>query len=378
VSDADADAAVDAAAELTDEIATPIAPPAERAATAGPPRSGPPPSGRFPAARRHSGLRRRGLAHWLTASIGFGMSAGPLIALVFNHGRPQPMVVAIVSAPLAVLAASFVATGVFFMHWTWRASLWRAVVVLLVGSVVFLLPNAVNPPATGDFWWSTVLEKYAVSCLPYPFIGWLVMPGIRRRLAVEVCTLLAAGMALGWPVLLRAMQDQTADVLRRELALPPSMLYVLDMPGAKTVHGYRYDEPAVSLGYRLPGSGPAITAGSPDLGYDVDIVVFPAARPSPCAELPAILASVDGFSRQGMSCARTAAGLWRAADDGTFEALDDATEVELVDGEYVAVTVGRQSGQFDGEFAVLFADLRHPTSAQLVQVGLAGGPSPLE
>ena len=157
----------------------------------------------------------------------------------------------------------------------------------MAGSVVFLLPNAVNPPATGDFWWAGVLEKYALSCAPYPLVGWLVMPGIRRRLAVEVCAALTAIAALLWPTLLGALRDQTADVLRRELGLPSSMLYVLALPGATTV-------------------------------------------------------------------------------------------VELVGGDYVAVTLARQSSEFDAEFAVLFADLRHPSSAQLVAIGLAGGPSPLE
>ncbi|MBR7834580.1 hypothetical protein KDL01_15000 [Actinospica durhamensis] len=57
------------------------------------------------------------------------------------------------------------------------------------------------------------------------------------------------------------------------------------------------------------------------------------------------------------------------------------TAVELIGGGHVAVTVAQQSArtaQLEGEFAVLFADLRHPSSAQLVTVGLAGGPSPLE
>lgn len=286
--------------------------------------------------------------------------------------------VTILVAPLIVLAGLFVLIAIHYIHWTWRSALWRILLVLLAGSVVFLLPNSLNPPATGDFWWATVLEKYALSCLPYPFLGWLVMPGIRRRLAVEVCVLLAAALALTWPALLRGMRAQTADVLRRELAVPPSMLYVIDMPGAKPVRGYFYDMPAVSLGYRLPQSTHEILPNAADLGYDVDIVVFPAAKSSPCSELPSILFHIDGFSREGMSCTQTAAGQWRAADDGTFEALDDVTEVEQIDGDYVAVTIGQQSQQFDGEFAVLFADLRHPTSAQLVQVGLAGGPSPLE
>ena len=168
--------------------------------------------------------------------------------------------VAIIAAPLVALGALFVAVGVVFMHWTRQAALWRAALVLVCGSVVFLLPNSVNPPATADFWWANVLEKYAASCVPYPCVGWLVMPGIRRRLAVEVCAALAAVTALVWPALLDALRDQTADVLRRELALPQSP----------------------------------------------------------------------------------------------------------------------QTAQLEAEFAVLFADLRHPTSAQLVATGLAGGPSPLE
>lgn len=382
--DTDADAAADP--EMTDEIApnerkrqaepiptSRLEPTAPIAPIGAPPLPSPP----APTAR-HSGLRRRGLVPWLAAGLGFGLVAGPLIALAFNHGGPRPAVVAIVAAPILVLAALFVLVAIHFMRWPWRAALWRVSVVLLAGSVVFLLPNGLNPPATGDFWWTTVLEKYAISCLPYPFVAWLVMPGIRRRLAAEVCLLLTAALALTWPVLLRGMRAQTADVLRHELGLPQSMLYVLEMPGVKNVGGYFHDDPAVSLSYRLPGSAHRAAADVPDLGYDVNIAVFPATKSSPCAQLPDILFSVDGFDRRGMSCVQTAAGLWRAVDDGAFETLDDLTEVRIIDGDYVALTIGQQTGQFDDEFAVLFADLRHPTSAQLVEVGLDSAPSPLE
>ncbi|WP_034268226.1 hypothetical protein [Actinospica robiniae] len=328
-------------------------------------------------AARHSGLRRRGLTHWLAASLGFGLVAGPVIGLAVNHGHPQPVVVTIVLAPLMVLAALFVLVGVHYIHWTWRHALWRVLLVLLAGSVVFLLPNSLNLPATGDFWWATVLEKYAISCLPYPLVGWLVMPGIRRRLAVEVCVLVAAALALTWPALLRGMRAQTADVLRHEINVPPSMLYVLEMPGAKTVAGYFHQNPAAWLGYRLPASAHQAATDGPDLGYDVTITVFPATKSSPCSQLPDILEKVDDFDRRGMSCGQTAPGHWEAADDGTFETLDDATEVEVVGGDYVALTIAQKSRAFDDEFAVLFADLRHPTSAQLVQIGLAGGPNAL-
>lgn len=381
----------DSDAQLADEIPArtkpgpglpqPAADPAAKVST-GPERvagAGPDPAAGT-AVSRHHGLRRRGLAHWLAVSTGFGLIGGPLVAMAVDHGHPHAAVVAIVAAPLAVLAALFVAAGIGVLHWTWRAALCRAAAVIVFGSVVFVLPNAVNLPATGDFWWATVLEKYAVSCLPYPFVGWLVMPGIRRRLAVEVCVVLTACLALVWPALLRAMRDQTADVLRRELALPQSMLYVLDMPDARTVNGYHYTQPAVSLGYRLPRDTAKTSAAldHPDPGYDVDIAVYPATDSSPCTELPKVLLGVDGFERTGMSCAAEADGVWRASETGKFGTLDDVTEIELIDGDYVAVTIGQQSRQFDGEFPVLFADLRHPTSAQLVTVGLAGGPSPLE
>lgn len=280
---------------------------------------------------------------WLAASLGFGLMTGPLIGLAVNHGSPQPAVVAIVVAPIVVLTGLFGLVAVHHMRWSWRSALWRVAAVFLAGSIVFLLPNSLNPPSTGDFWWTTVLEKYALSCLPYPFVGWLVMPGIRRRLAVEVCVLLTAALALTWPVLLRGMRAQTADVLRHELGLPQSMLYVLEMPGAKNVGGYFYDDPAVSLSYRLPAAAHQAAPDVPDLGYDVDVAVFPATKSSPCAQLPDILFSIDGFDRRGMSCAQTAAGVWRAADDGTFETLDDLTEVELIDGDYVALTIGQQT-----------------------------------
>ena len=355
--------------EATEPIPTGEPEATEPIAAAGPPPPAP--------TARHNGLRRRGLTHWLAASLGFGLVAGPLIGLAFNHGHPQSVVVTIVVAPLIVLVALFVLVGVHYIHWTWRNALWRVLLVLLVGSVVFLLPNSLNLPATGDFWWATVLEKYAISCLPYPLVGWLVMPGIRRRLAVEVCVLVTAGLALTWPALLRGLRAQTADVLRHEIGVPPSMLYVLEMPGAKPVTGYFYQDPAAWLGYRLPASAHQAAANGPDLGYDVTIEVFPATKSSPCSQLPDILDDVDGFDRRGMSCGQTAAGHWQAADDGTFEALDDMTEVEVIDGDYVALTIGQKSRAFDDEFAVLFADLRHPTSAQFVEIGLAGAPNSL-
>ena len=288
-----------------------------------------------------------------------------------------------------MIGALFAALAVIEVGWQWQAALGRVALVLSLGSVLFMLPRAVSLPATGDFWWTTVLERYAVYCIPYPLVGSLVISRVHRWIPAISCAAVAACLALVWPSLLGQMRDQTAAVLRHELGVPSSMLYAVGSLGAQPTDGYFYDGSALTLTYRIPGygdpdstwtyttvvDGKTETVRSHDyLGYDLVLSVFPARAATPCTDISVALSNaVGGGSNSDATCQPEPGGRWQY-NDGAY---GDITQIETADGYFIALAVNSQASGLTAQFAPLFASLHHPTDAQLISAGLSEPFSPV-
>jgi hypothetical protein len=300
-----------------------------------------------------------------------------------NHGQPHVLVACGSGAFILVIGAFFTALAVLNMGWRWQPALGRVALVLSFGSVVFMLPHAVSLPATGEFWWATVLERYAVYCIPYPFTGWLIVPRGHLWIPAVSCIAVATCLTLVWLSLLNHMREQTATALRHELGVPDSMLYAIGTLGAQTTDGYFYDGSALSLTYRIKGysdpnststysitvNGKVETVTSHDyLGWDLVLAVFPAKDATPCLDIVSALENaVGGGTRSEATCGRESSGRWQYTDGLS----GDMTQIEIADGYFIALTVNSQASGLTAQFAPLFASLRHPTDAQLVSIGLS-------
>ena len=185
-----------------------------------------------------------------------------------------------------------------------------------------MLPHALSLPATGDFWWPTVVERYALYCLPYPPVGWLVAPG-------------------GLPTSC-AVSDPKSESAT-----------------TSTVNGH------------------TVTMTSSDYaGFDVSLTIIPARDATPCIDVgEALLDSVGGvFDSHEITCQRESDGRWQYGS-GPFE---DLTQIERVGGYFIALTVNFQAEGLEAHFNALFAGLHHPDDAGLVAIGLSHAlPSPV-
>lgn len=218
------------------------------------------------------------------------------------------------------------------------------------------------------------LERYAVYCVPYPFVAWLVECRRPQRIPGLACIAVAGSLVLGWPWLHDRLHNQTADVLRHELGVPGPMLYTVDSPGAQPVGGYFLDDSGLSETYRIAGYSDPSNADYP--GYDLVLTVFPVSAASPCGVIGNLLLDTTGTiggDPQSTTCATQANGMWSYGDG-----LDDTTQIKRDAGYFVALTATDTASGLSSRFPAMFANLHHPSNAQLVAIGLAGPPSALQ
>jgi hypothetical protein len=178
-------------------------------------------------------VRRQRMAWMIGASL-FGAVEGPLVSLVVGHWQPDRVTVSISSVLLLGIALLHVEYAAAVMHWRRPEARVRVAALIVLGSVLFALPDTLDLPTIGDLWWRTGLERYLVYCVPFPFAAWLIVSTVRRWVPSLVptltCAALAGGLTLAWPWLHESLQNQTAAVMRREMRVPGPMLYTVAYP----------------------------------------------------------------------------------------------------------------------------------------------------
>jgi hypothetical protein len=269
------------------------------------------------------------------------------------------------------------------MDWSLSRTAIRVAALIVLGSVLFTLPDSVDLPTTGDFWWTTGLERYAVYCIPYPFAAWLIDSRRQHWIPALTCAAVGGALVLAWPQLHSRLQNQTAAVLRRELGVPTAMVYTVNYPGAQPFGGYFVDDSGLSESYNIAGYADlgngdpydSDSSGDPYLGYDLVLTIFPGSAASPRPVIANLLMDSTGFSGDptSSSCRSQGDGAWIYNDD-----YQGATQIKREAGYFIAVTATAQAPSLEAQFPTLFASLRHPTAAQIVAIGLSGPPSPLQ
>lgn len=303
--------------------------------------------------------------HWVVSALAFGMPVGPLVSSAFDHGNPTVLGAIFCGALAFAFAAMLARVGVVAMGWRWHLSALRVALALSFGSALFLLPDWLALPVTGDFWWRTGLERFAVCCIPYPLLARLVMPHERRWRSAALCAGVAACLVLAWPSLANRMLSQTATEIRHEIGAPDSMLYTVDIGGVRGDGGFSYSDGAADIGYDVAGYVDAAELHPVAyLGYDLTLTVFPVESASPCSAAFEDFGEAAGLWNTPPKCSRGPDGRWQYTD-----VLGDETQMEIVGGDYVALTVTFQAPRLKTRFGALFASLHHPDTAELVTLG---------
>lgn len=102
-------------------------------------------------------------AAWISGGLVFGGVEGPLVSLLVGHWRPDLLTALITGPILAGIAALHVEFAARVMCWA-RSDAWIRVSVLIVlGGVLFMLPDSIDLPTAGDLWWTTGLERYFIA-----------------------------------------------------------------------------------------------------------------------------------------------------------------------------------------------------------------------
>jgi hypothetical protein len=113
-------------------------------------------------------------------------------------------------------------------------------------------------------------------------------------------------------------------------------------------------------------------------GYDVALTVYPARGSSPCPDLAETLEPVLPVGFTGgihETCVALPYGRWQ--DSSEYD--DQVTQIERVNGFFIALTVNTQTARLVKQFRRLFAGLHHPNTDELVAIGLSDFvPSPVE
>lgn len=212
---------------------------------------------------------------WIAAAAGYGLFAGPAVALIEYSGSdpitefPKWSFGFVGAVVVAVCFLLLRRNGVRTMHWSAAASNGRAVAVLAVGGVLWALP--------GD--WSVPTEvlgfpfDWLLLTLPFAAAASAVAPGTRRRIRVAAVAALVS-VALAWPTVCGMAAAQE----RRQTGVAADGWFVAP------VGGYRADSFQVShpggvaeVDYHVPG------ARSEDVVEpDLALVSWPAISDSPC------------------------------------------------------------------------------------------------
>lgn len=317
---------------------------------------------------------RRVQAVWVAQSTVFGLLAGPLTSASVNHGH----FVAGSLIPDAFLVAwttgfVFVAAGK-----QWReahAVIARVLTVLLLGGVFFMLPRADTLAATGSITSWDVLVRWLLFCTPYPLVALLIHPSKLRYVRIVPMAGLVC-LALAWPHLLQHSIDAAAAQTRARLGIPGAMLLMVNPPPASVFEGFGYHEGTLWSTYDS-GSEPILPV--PDFeADDLDLVVYRAQAPTPCASIGHMITNTIGDNGAAdQSCRRLADGRWQYIGIPEKTAV---TQIELYDGYYVALTVDSASLAPipASRLPSLFATLHHPGNAELAAVGESSDQGPLE
>ena len=312
--------------------------------------------------------RRR---RWIRAAecYALGLAFGPLVSALVNHGQPvlSAATDSVLMTPLLGLAAVVATTS--HRYGDSKAALLRALVILVVGSTLFVLPREATLAASGApvvSW--TVDLRWLICCVPYPLVADLIRPGCTRAgRAVPMASL--AGLALVWPLLLGEMTDVVAAQTRASLGVPDAMFLFVDPPAPISIRDSSYTDGVLSLDFDSlpPSTLPDFDAG-PD---DLDMVVYPANADTPCMQIPVAVTNALGIGTAvPPSCRQMAPDRWQytGVPDKT-----STTQFERYGAYYVVLTVDRESQDpiSPAGLPALFRTLHRPDTAEVAALGEA-------
>ena len=304
---------------------------------------------------------------WLVRSLIFGPPSGLLLSVAVNHWRfDLPALVA--GVPLLVLYSIFVWLSFDVEVMPWWELAGRAAVVLLGGSVLFMLPRFLTLPATGGFWQPSVVLRLLICCAPYPFVALLTRPRQEFAVALGAWTGLAV-IALSWPLALVEARDLAAQTVRIDLGGPSAMYLMIDTPAKYPADGYAREGSALWIAFDPNGGGGGLSGldYNPD---DLDMYVLPADEATPCAVIDPIMAQAVGVNDvEPTACTQTSPGFWVVTGVPESGAV---TDVERYRGYYVALSVDSGSNDPIPPSALpgLFATLHPATDSELARAGV--------
>lgn len=313
--------------------------------------------------------RRRRRAR-IAECYAFGLVLGPIISALVNHGQP-----ALGSAVDAVIILPFLALFAWVAvksrrYGDEREALVRALVILVFGSALFVLPRSVTLAAFGwpyNSW--GVDARWLICAVPYPLIADLIRPGCSRSGRVVPVAGLAC-LALAWPMLMTEMASTAAAQTRAAIGAPDAMLLLIDPPAPTSARGALYSTGALTLDFDSSSPTPVLQPDpNPD---DLDMVVYPAQTASPCSAVPTLANAlgVESYVAQdpAKQCRQTAPGLWQ------YTQLTDhtsTTDIERYGAYYVALTVDSTSTTpvSPATLPALFRTIHHPDNTELAALG---------
>jgi hypothetical protein len=306
---------------------------------------------------------------WFLRSLAFAPLSGVLLSIAVNHGHPWTFgLLALV--PLLMIFGAFVSLTLDVEAWRRREVSARVAVVLVGSNVLFILPRSLTLPATGAFWQPSVLLRLLICVTPYPLVAWLARPHPAGRATTRAAWAAWAGLALiatSWPALLVGTQDFAAQQVRREIGVPSAMFLTIDNPPRDPATGYIRSGDALWTPYDSAG-GP----GAGGLDYDpddLDMLVFPADEPTPCAVVGPLIQQAIGIEfPESDRCTHPSANLWSipgAPEEGAV------TDIERYQGYYISLSVDGASNDPLPASALpgLLATVHPASDAQIARTG---------
>ena len=311
---------------------------------------------------------RRASRLWLVRSLAFGPPAGVLLSIAVNHWQFDPAALG-AAVPLLLLATMFISLTLDVEAWPWWEVAGRIALVLLGGSVLFMLPRFLTLSAPGHFWQPSVLVRLLICCAPYPFAALLARPRQEPVVAIGAWAGLAA-IALGWPLVLVGMRVLAAQTVRIDIGAPSTMYLMISAPPRDPADGYAHSGSVLWMAFDADGGG----GGASGLDYNpdnLDMYVFPADEATPCSVTDPLIQQAIGFDPGApiTGCAQTSPGFWvitSAPEPGAV------TDVERYRGYYVALSVDSASNTPIPPSALpgIFATLHPASDAELASAGM--------
>lgn len=297
-----------------------------------------------------------------------GLALGPIVSAMVNHGHlhlasgPEA---ALVTALIAILAFCAIEGGGYGDK---RAAVVRAVVIVLFGSALFVLPRSATLVAIGSPFSWTIYVRWLICAVPYPLVADLLRPGGRRSGRITPLVGLIC-LALAWPLLMTGMIDAAAAQTRAALGAPDAMLLFVDPPAPESINAASYTKGTLLLEY---GSEPLTNVPEYDRAFDdLDMVVFPARAATPCSSIDMALANVHiaNPTSSGQSCTQLAPDLWQ--DTGLTG--DSPIEIEKYAACYVTLILDGVSHEAisPASLPALFRAIHRADDAELAALGEA-------